>query len=786
MRYSAMLVLLPLLLLAAVSVTAVDGVTLGPRYVVGDILGNLTHPDDGFVVANVTTPDDGTDALYRVYAVQKNGGRWEIPLYYNHADEFTETSITAAGLRRIDHADPIVVIITDPTITGGDMKYTGLSLSEALAGVIYPVEPAPGEPASISPLYVVGDVLGDTSAPASGHVVASVFTSDGTLFYRTYDVVKNGNRWEIPRYVGDAFSFPEDVLISQGLRRIAHADPHTVVVTDTTTSGGDVRWTLLDLSEIAARAGDGYPLELRDVPPSAGDLPRYLVGDILGTDASSTTGWVISQVQTSTDNYTVYHFYDVVKNGARWEIPDYVVSDIDELAIFNLGRHRIDHVDPHFVIVTDRHADTTETYHYGLSLGEILEGTRGYPFEGILPTPFKQLTIPGRIEAEDYDLGGEGVAYHDTTPGNLGGVYRHDDVDIENTAGESTPNVGWIRSGEFLSYTANVTREGTYTVTARVASPNAGRRMSLSVIGGDTATITVPNTGSFATFRTVTVPINLTAGMQTLVLSFSGDGMNVNWLDFAQGGPTPFKDLAIPGTIQAEDYDLGGEGVAYHDTTPGNEGGAYRHDDVDIENTAGESTPNVGWIRSGEYLTYTATVRTAGAYTMTARVASPNSGRTAALSVDGAAAATIAVPNTGSFATFRTVSTPVTLAAGTHVLKLTFSGDGQNLDWIAFASGAVTTTPTTPAPSGASFVAVPTTAPYGSAVKFTVTPANGKSISAALWSFDVPAHLNTWNSRDVNPTFFYPVRGTFSPQVKLTYTDASTETVERANYITAT
>ncbi len=109
----------------------------------------------------------------------------------------------------------------------------------------------------------------------------------------------------------------------------------------------------------------------------------------------------------------------------------------------------------------------------------------------------------------------------------------------------------------------------------------------------------------------------------------------------------------MPGTIQAEDYDLGGEGVAYHDTTPGNQGGVYRYDDVDIEQTAGLATPNVGWIRDGEYLTYTANIATAGAYTMTVRVASPNTGRSGALSVDGSSAATFTVPNTGSYAAFQ-------------------------------------------------------------------------------------------------------------------------------------
>jgi hypothetical protein len=97
-----------------------------------------------------------------------------------------------------------------------------------------------------------------------------------------------------------------------------------------------------------------------------------------------------------------------------------------------------------------------------------------------------------------------------------------------------------------------------------------------------------------------------------------------------------------------------------------------------------------------------------------------------------------------------------------------------------------TPTPTTPASGGASFVAAPTTAPKGAAVKFTVTPKSGKTIKSAWWSFDADKHLNTWNSRNVNPTFYYPAKGTFSPLVKLTYTDGSTETVQRANYIRAT
>ncbi len=39
------------------------------------------------------------------------------------------------------------------------------------------------------------------------------------------------------------------------------------------------------------------------------------------------------------------------------------------------------------------------------------------------------------IEAEDYNLGGAGIAYHDRSSGNQGGDYREDDVDIRSRKG---------------------------------------------------------------------------------------------------------------------------------------------------------------------------------------------------------------------------------------------------------------------------------------------------------------------------------------------------------------
>src|SRR6202011_4539105 len=68
---------------------------------------------------------------------------------------------------------------------------------------------------------------------------------------------------------------------------------------------------------------------------------------------------------------------------------------------------------------------------------------------------------------------------------------------------------------------------------------------------------------------------------------------------------TPFSGtaMAIPGVIPAANFDNGGEGVAYHDVTSGNAGGAFRSTDVDLQ-PASAGGYDVGWVSAGEWLNY--------------------------------------------------------------------------------------------------------------------------------------------------------------------------------------
>jgi len=148
------------------------------------------------------------------------------------------------------------------------------------------------------------------------------------------------------------------------------------------------------------------------------------------------------------------------------------------------------------------------------------------------------IAIPGTIEMEDYDLGGEGDAYHDTSAGNSGPAsYRTDDVDHESCS-EGGYNVGWTAVGEWLKYTVNVASNGSYTITARVASAVASGAFHIEVDDVDvTGTIAVGSTGGWQTWADVTTNVTLSSGTHVVKLAIDGADLNINRLDITYDGP---------------------------------------------------------------------------------------------------------------------------------------------------------------------------------------------------------------------------------------------------------
>lgn len=85
--------------------------------------------------------------------------------------------------------------------------------------------------------------------------------------------------------------------------------------------------------------------------------------------------------------------------------------------------------------------------------------------------------------------------------------------------------------------------------------------------------------------------------------------------------PDPETPHAIPGTIEAINYDSGGEGFSYHDTDGVNEGPGPRQDEA-VDTEANDGGGNIGWIQPGEWLEYTVKVDSTGLYDLELRVAS--------------------------------------------------------------------------------------------------------------------------------------------------------------------
>ncbi len=313
------------------------------------------------------------------------------------------------------------------------------------------------------------------------------------------------------------------------------------------------------------------------------------------------------------------------------------------------------------------------------------------------------------IQAENYDLGGEGVAYHDTDAANNGGQYRTDGVDVETCADTGGGyDVGWINDGEWLDYTVNTTAAN-YNIVIRGASNASPANGSVKVLldGVVVGQVSIPNTGGWQNWQDFTISnVAIAAGTgRTLQLQFVGGGFNVNSVRFAtvSGGRSPYGgtnwSMANGTTIQAENYDNGGEGVAYHDTDAANQGGQYRTTEgVDVEACADTGGGyDVGWINDGEWLDYTVDA-TAGTYNIVIRGASLNNPSNGVVKVllDGTVLGQVNVAYTGGWQTWQDFTIPnVSIAAGTgRTLQLAIVGGGFNINSVRFATSGGTPPPT--------------------------------------------------------------------------------------------
>ncbi len=149
-------------------------------------------------------------------------------------------------------------------------------------------------------------------------------------------------------------------------------------------------------------------------------------------------------------------------------------------------------------------------------------------------TPFRggPWKLPGTVEAEHFDEGGEGRAYHDTTnnfpkEGWFNPFRGLEQVDIlASGAASGGYQVGRTEAGEWLTYTVKVARAGTYTLAVRVASAGPGGTFHVEFDGVDkSGPLVIPDTGGEGSWQTLSRPgVTLKAGRQTMRLVMDRDG----------------------------------------------------------------------------------------------------------------------------------------------------------------------------------------------------------------------------------------------------------------------
>ncbi|HWG25892.1 choice-of-anchor D domain-containing protein [Actinospica sp.] len=190
----------------------------------------------------------------------------------------------------------------------------------------------------------------------------------------------------------------------------------------------------------------------------------------------------------------------------------------------------------------------------------------------------------------------------------------------------------------------------------------------------------------------------LASGMSAFLNDSSGFTATTSgnsWQNGTAEAPYGGTSAAVPGTVQAANYDAGGQAVAYYVSSVNGTDTAYRSDAVDLEKTSDTgSGDDLAWTAAGQWFKYTVNVATAGTYTVNIRAASTSGVSDAFHLTDSAGNALTgaeAIPATGGAQTWTTVSDTVTLSAGQQTITVDQDNSGWSLHYLAFSTGVYTT-----------------------------------------------------------------------------------------------
>ena len=255
-------------------------------------------------------------------------------------------------------------------------------------------------------------------------------------------------------------------------------------------------------------------------------------------------------------------------------------------------------------------------------------------------------SLPGKLEAESFDVA--------------------TDVRFEPTSDEGGgQNVNYIDDGDWMDYNVTVATAGPYTFAFRVANSYGNGVIYVKAEDGSTlASVSVPRTGGWQNWTTISTTATLPAGSQVLRIYTNPGTWNFNWFEVKPSG------APLPGHIEAETYSAM-QGIQLESTADQNGG------------------QNITGIDDGDWMDYNVNVASTGVYTFRFRVAN-GWGDGAAFELrqaDGTPLKSVQIPRTGGLQSWQTLTATVRLTAGEQTLRLFVVKGNWNLNWLEAAPG---------------------------------------------------------------------------------------------------
>ena len=271
---------------------------------------------------------------------------------------------------------------------------------------------------------------------------------------------------------------------------------------------------------------------------------QYNVPVWLGETGENSNVWLTEAIRLLEKNNIGWALWPLKKMGNNnpIEIPSNLNYD-DVTNYLNTGKHKPKESNVYsgtLEMATYAKLENAIIHH------DVIDAIFRQPFSAA-SKPFKANKVKNGtiINAVDYDLGRNGIAYFDTDTadyhvstgkygkGNAGRVYRNDGVDIsKDSTAYNSYYVDHIETGEWLQFTLQVKTPGVYSVSLKVASDTDGAKLSIET-ANTSATKEIPNTGGIKKWQVITVKnIQLKAGSNKLKVNADRGGYNLHSLQF--------------------------------------------------------------------------------------------------------------------------------------------------------------------------------------------------------------------------------------------------------------